>query len=62
MASVCVPGGLGSVIRSVPRDNLLQAMDEFDKQLHATEQWSDWEQSGTHKYAIAHGGRRYPVP
>jgi hypothetical protein len=37
-------------------------MDEFDKQLHATEQWSDWEQSGTHKYAIAHGGRRYPVP
>jgi hypothetical protein len=36
-------------------------MKEFDKELRNTEEWSDWEQKGTYKYAIVHEGRRYPV-
>jgi len=48
-------------IPDVPREALLAAMEEFDKGLRNTEEWSGWEQKGTYKYAIAHEGRRYPV-
>jgi len=45
----------------VSREALLGAMEEFDKELRDTEEWSGWEQKGTYKYAIVHGDRRYPV-
>ena len=49
------------MIANVPREALLKAMEEFDKELRDTEEWSSWEQKGTYKYAIVHDGRRYPV-
>jgi 5-methylcytosine-specific restriction protein B len=50
-----------SLISDVPREALLEAMEEFDKELRDTEEWSAWEQKGTYKYAIVHDGQHYPV-
>jgi 5-methylcytosine-specific restriction protein B len=36
-------------------------MRKFDQELRDTEEWANWEQSQTHKYAIAENGQRYPV-
>ena len=49
------------MIPNVPREKLLQAMEEFDKELRGTEEWSSWEQKGTYKFAIVHDDKRYPV-
>jgi hypothetical protein len=49
------------LISDVPRKALLEAMEEFDKELRGTEEWSGWEQKGTYKYAIVHDGQHYPV-
>ncbi len=49
------------MIPDVPREKLLQAMEEFDKELRNTEEWFNWEQKGPYKYAIVHDGQRYPV-
>lgn len=49
------------MIPDVPREELLAAIDKFDKELRSTEEWSSWEQKGPHKYAISHDGQRYPV-
>jgi 5-methylcytosine-specific restriction enzyme B len=56
-----MPGGSDSVIPNVSREKLLEAMEEFDKELRDTEEWSSWEQKGTYKYAIVHDGQHYPV-
>lgn len=44
------------MITDVPRAALLEAMEEFDKELRDTEEWSGWEEKGTYKYATA------PIP
>ena len=49
------------MIPDVSREVLRGAMEEFDKELRDIEEWFGWEQRGTHKYAITHEGRRYPV-
>jgi hypothetical protein len=49
------------LISDVPREALLEAMEEFDKELRDTEEWSGWEQKGTYKYAIVNDGQHYPV-
>ena len=49
------------MLPSVPREKLLEAMEEFDKELRDTDGWSDWEKRGNHKYAIPNEGLRYPV-
>src|SRR5215212_3704651 len=36
-------------------------MEDFDKELRDTKEWSSWEQKGTYKYAIVRDGQRYPV-
>jgi hypothetical protein len=46
------------VIPSVSRVDLLEAMEEFDKELRGTQVWSNWERKGTYKYAIVHDGQR----
>ena len=45
------------MIPNVPRETLLEAMEEFDKNLRDTQEWSYWEHKGTHKFAIAHNDR-----
>jgi 5-methylcytosine-specific restriction enzyme B len=49
------------MIPSVSREKLLEAMEEFDKELRSTDEWSSWKQKGTYKYAIVHDGHHYPV-
>jgi MrcB-like, N-terminal domain/AAA domain (dynein-related subfamily) len=49
------------LIPDVSREVLLEAMEEFDKALRDTEEWSGWEQKGTYKYAIVHDDKHYPV-
>src|SRR5215211_9370171 len=49
------------MIPDVPRGALLEAMEDFDKELRPTKEWSDWEQNHSHEYAIVHDGQRYPV-
>ena len=49
------------MIPDVPRGALLDAMENFDKELRTTKEWANWEQNHAHKYAIVHDGRQYPV-
>ncbi len=49
------------MIPDVPRGALLDAMQNFDKELRTTKEWANWEQNHAHKYAIVHDGRQYPV-
>ncbi len=49
------------MITNVPSEKLLEAMEQFDEESRGTKEWSNWEQNGTHKYAIVHDGKRYPV-
>lgn len=37
------------------------ALETFDKDLRGTERWLNWESKGRAKFAIEHGGKRYPV-
>ena len=46
------------MIRDVPRERLLGAMEQFDRELRAT---SNWYESPKYHYAIEHNGRYYPV-
>jgi hypothetical protein len=48
--------GVSSLISDVPREALLEAVEEFDTELRDTEEWVGWEQKGTYKYAIVHEG------
>ena len=36
-------------------------MERFDRDLRNSPEWQGWQQNESHKYAIAHNGRRYPV-
>ena len=49
------------MIPDISREALLEAMEEFDKKLRDTEEWSGWEQNGTYKYAVLHESQYYPV-
>ncbi len=49
------------MIPELPRGALLEAIENFDKELRTTKEWANWEQNHAHKYAIVHDGRRYPV-
>lgn len=49
------------MIPTVSRDQLIAAMERFDRELRETESWRNREQRGNHRYAIEHNGRRYPV-
>ncbi len=40
---------------------ILAALRTFDSSLRETSAWSDWEGRKSHKYAIQHEGRNYPV-
>lgn len=48
-------------IAETTREALLAALDRFDQEQRGSDQWQDWENRRNHKYAIAHGGRLYPV-
>ena len=49
------------MIPSVSREKLIEAIEEFDKELRGTQEWSNWEKKGIYKFAILHDGQRYPV-
>lgn len=40
---------------------VLEAMERFDRELRDSPEWQAWQQNESHKYAIAHSGRQYPV-
>ena len=46
-----------------PKDSqaIREALTRFDQDLRSSEQWKNWEQNGTYKWAIIDDGRRYPV-
>jgi len=49
------------MIPSATRGALLDALVNFDRELRGAPEWIEWEQNGTHKYAIEQEGRLYPV-
>ena len=49
------------MIPPATRGALLDALVNFDRELRGAPEWIEWEQNGTHKYAIEHEGRLYPV-
>lgn len=49
------------MIRTVPRENILEAITHFDSELRNTPDWQKWEHNAAYKYAIEYEGRRYPV-
>jgi 5-methylcytosine-specific restriction enzyme A len=50
------------VVRPQPSEKALRAaLTEFDLHLRDNREWNEWETNRAHKYAIEHGGRRYPV-
>jgi hypothetical protein len=40
---------------------LLSAMTEFDARYRHTKEWAGWQLNHSHKFAIEHEGKRYPV-
>lgn len=49
-----------AVLPEVSRDDVLKALDEFDRTMRGNENWSNWEGKESQKYAIEHDGRLYP--
>ncbi|MEN9934928.1 MAG: hypothetical protein RLZZ387_1507 [Chloroflexota bacterium] len=49
------------MIPKITRDELSAVLVRFDAELRDTDEWHDWEGNKGHKWAIAHGGRRYPI-
>jgi 5-methylcytosine-specific restriction protein B len=49
------------MIPDVSRQALLDALRRFDQECRPRPEWTDWESSRAHRYAIEHEGRRYPV-
>ena len=49
------------MIPDVPQKKLLKAMEEFDKELRGTGEWSNWEQKDPYKYVITYDNKLYPV-
>jgi MoxR-like ATPase len=43
------------------REAILEAMNRFDKEFRGTSSWQDWTENETHKYAVEHDDRLYPV-
>jgi 5-methylcytosine-specific restriction protein A len=43
------------------RSSVLGALRKFDRSLRGAVEWERWEENKAHKYAILHGGRKYPV-
>lgn len=40
---------------------LYQAMERFDSELRSSDEWQHWDSSPSHRYAIEHLGKTYPV-
>jgi hypothetical protein len=49
------------MIPDAPRELILDAMARFDRELRDSPEWTNWEEQGNHRYAIAHDDKRYPV-
>jgi hypothetical protein len=49
------------MIPETTKDSLLDAIRRFDEDLRETEEWRNWEQQESHKYAIENDRRCYPV-
>lgn len=49
-----------TAISSVTREELLEAIDEFDEEHRALPEWIGWENDGNHKFAVVHEGKHYP--
>ncbi|MDQ2995746.1 MAG: EVE domain-containing protein, partial [Chloroflexota bacterium] len=49
------------MIPAVPREQILQAMARFDRELRDSPEWADWQEQGNTRYAITVEGKLYPV-
>jgi 5-methylcytosine-specific restriction protein A len=45
----------------VPCEKLLDAIDEFEREVLPRRAWAKWEQNKAHRHAIRYKGRYYPV-
>lgn len=43
------------------REDILAALDRYDREIRPTRAGQRWEQNAAHRWAIAHAGRFYPV-
>ncbi len=42
-------------------DQVLAALEQFDRELRPTAQWTNWDRKAAQRFAIAHdNGKRYP--
>ncbi len=47
--------------RDITREDILAALDRYDREIRPTREGQRWEQNAAHRWAIAHEGRFYPV-
>ncbi|WP_085676068.1 MULTISPECIES: HNH endonuclease signature motif containing protein [unclassified Pseudomonas] len=48
-------------IKSVPKERIDEAMQEFDRDFRGRREWLGWETNLAHRYAIDAGGTSYPA-
>jgi hypothetical protein len=48
-------------IPEVSREELLEAVEKFDRELRDSQEFAGWENKLNYRYAIDYEGRRYPV-
>lgn len=48
-------------IPAVPRERLLDAMNQFDHEVRDSAEFRDWTENGAYRYAIEENGKLYPV-
>jgi hypothetical protein len=49
------------MIPEVTREQILAALEQFDREQRDTPEWASWEERGIYRYALVHKGRHYPV-
>lgn len=49
------------MIPDATRENMVEAMERFDRDLRESQEWANWEERDSHKFAIEHAGQKYPV-
>lgn len=45
---------------SISRDDVLQALEEFDEYDRGSGRYDDWVEDGRFKHAVVHDGKPYP--
>ena len=46
--------------RETTREQVVAALDQFDRELRPTPKWAGWDAKKAQKFVLAHAGRTYP--